>query len=123
MVIIFSSQHIDVKCDSSSHRKRVEHMRQHFSGQFTNLFSFESKISNAEGAARNINNGSGKCLGRELTDLYTRQWVLKGLTSSRGAKPVPYRLMPLTSPSAALKADPRARALSCTDEVSTWGQK
>jgi hypothetical protein len=35
------------------------------------------------------------------------------LTSSKGAKPVPYRLMPRTSPRACLKAVPSAMALSC----------
>jgi len=34
-------------------------------------------------------------------------------TSSSGAKPVPYRLMPRTSPKASLNAVPRAMALSC----------
>lgn len=35
------------------------------------------------------------------------------LTSSSGAKPVPYRFMPRTSPRAVLKAVPNAMALSC----------
>ena len=38
---------------------------------------------------------------------------INGLTSSRGANPVPYRLIPRTSPKAFLNAVPRAMALSC----------
>jgi hypothetical protein len=42
----------------------------------------------------------------------------KKSTSSRGANPVPYRLIPRTSPRACLKAVPKAIALSCKIELS-----
>lgn len=111
VMVILTPQYINVKGDTRSNRKRVENMWYHLSGQLANLFPLQMEICDAVRTSADINNCSGECL--KLQSMIDQICGLISGTSSRGANPVPYRRIPRSSPSACLKAVPRAIAVSC----------
>lgn len=115
VVIILATEDIDVQRRSRSHGERVENVREHFGGEVSDFFAFETEVGETVRASADVNHRPGQRLPSSSDMSLVVCDIRKngGLTSSRGANPVPYRLIPRTSPKACLNTVPRAIALSC----------
>ena len=58
VMVILASQYIHMQRYTRSHGKRVENVRQHFRRQVADLFAFELEVSDAIGAAGDVDDCS-----------------------------------------------------------------
>jgi hypothetical protein len=58
VVIVFSSEHVNMQSHTSSDGKGMKYMRDHFRRQITNFFAFQFEVSYAVWARADVNNGS-----------------------------------------------------------------
>ena len=125
VVVVLSPEDIDVERDAGALGERLEHVRDHLGRQVADLLALELQVAAEVGARRDVEDGAreglrtraeegrGQLVSGRAGDLWSERGEA-GRTSSRGAKPVPYRRMPLRSPSASLNASPSAMAQSST---------
>jgi hypothetical protein len=119
VVVVLAPKYVDVYRTAGCDRKRVEDVREHLRREVADLLALHAQVRHAERPRADVYDGTRERLsgGRLGTLKIGEGWDVR--TSSSGAKPVPYRRMPRTSPSACLNAVPNAIALSCAQKVRT----
>lgn len=92
MMIVVTSQAVDMERDTGSHGKAVEDVRDHFAAQIPNLFALESQFGDAVGARRDVDDGTRErliegCMASTvaLDALYGTQSRLEGFSERQGA--------------------------------------
>lgn len=64
MMIILSSEYVDVQCYTCCYRERVEYVWEHLCRKVSNLFALELEVCNAVRSTRDVNDSSRECLFR-----------------------------------------------------------
>ena len=62
VVVVISTEAVNVKGDASLHGKRVENVRDHLAAQVANLLSLESEFRNAVGTRGDIDDSTAESL-------------------------------------------------------------
>lgn len=120
VVVVLSPKHVHVEGDARGLRERLEHVRDHLGREVANLFPLQLQVAAEVGSRGDVEDGAREGLHPIQADGISHsaqkeanRYRERGeRTSSSGAKPVPYRRIPLRSPSASLNASPTASAQS-----------
>lgn len=91
MVIVVSTEAVNVERDAGSHGETVKDVRNHFAAEVANLFALEAELGDAVGPRRDVDDGAGQGLVEgcmpgavALDALDGPQSCLEGLSQRQG---------------------------------------